>query len=88
MYTEEQKHEFFVNALEFIEQIDDSIAKAKAVIALPYEYLSPETWAAIQQENEFLLHALDVLKKSFSLGSKIVDNDALTSHLETVIAAD
>lgn len=88
MLTDEQKQEQLLGAMQTVEDLDDSIKRSQRIKLLPFEYLTPEIWADVQGDQDFLISVCEMMKTSLGYGAKVIDNDALASHIEAVILAD
>lgn len=86
--TEEEKNQQILDMLKFVEFIDKQISFAHAIEVTPFNQLTPEAWRKVQEVQKPLILLLEKFKKSMGIASKIVDNDALSAHLRTVIEAE
>lgn len=86
--TEEEKRKQILNTMAFIEAFDTLIAGNTQVTALSFDELDPETWAVCQKVTRGTAEFLQELKDQFvPMVNKMVDNDALTAHLQAVMLA-
>lgn len=85
MTHEEIAHEAAVNTMEMIEDIDNVVAVSQAIPNLPFEELTPDIWSKLQDQQEVNLALLAALKTMLTMVHKVVDNEALMSHITTVI---
>lgn len=88
MYTDEEKHAGLVQMAEILEAIDNTQAVAAAIPHLLLSDVSDEVWNGVQRQEETVAVLLDVLRQMVIAGSKLMDNDAVLSHIDAVIAAE
>lgn len=80
--------ETILQMMELIEAIDTVLLVAGAVASMPLEVVDQEDWNTIQESMQTNCELLEAFKKSLSIGSKLVDNPAVMSHMTAVIEAE
>lgn len=86
--TDSDKTAQLLQLMTLLEQIDLNARMTLVVQTISFEDLTPLIWEKLQSCMPDLRELLGVLHQSVSLGSKVIDNDALKSHLTTVILSD
>jgi hypothetical protein len=84
----EQNTENLTMLMEFIEAIDDIKAVCGAVTVLSLEDFTSENWEGLQACMQANIEMLDLLRTNMSMGSKLIGNEAVLSHIEAVVTAD
>ncbi len=88
MTHEEAAHEAMLEFMELIERIDLSIKIGIDVQAMHLIDVDQQDWSVVQALMVMNENLLSLMKEMLIGGSKIVDNEAVISHIGAVINAD
>lgn len=86
--TEDQKHQAFVEMMTLFERFDTQTEMFNDIREMPLSEMTPDLWENFRSHLEETVILFGIMKQSIQLGSKVIDNDAATAHLQAVVLAD
>lgn len=83
-----EKTETFVTMLEALEIVDNLILITYDIENVAYSDVDQNVWLAVQKIQANVRDMAETFKMSISTAAKLVDNDALMSHMTVVLDTD
>lgn len=83
--TNDDKNDAIENLLSMVEAANDAIELTTALRNIPFEAMTPELWYMLQTAMGPISEIMTMFKSGLQLGGQIIDNDALTAHINASI---